>query len=56
MPRYEFRCPQCKAHLELSFSIHEAHQATCPTCLIDMEKQITVSGIVFKGGGWGGKP
>jgi len=57
MPQYEYRCPADQAMIELYQSFEDNSIPNCPQCGQQMNKQFnTPPGIVFRGGGWGGKP
>lgn len=52
MPIYEYKCLGCGAHLEKMQKISAAPLEECRECGGKLEKQISLSGFQFKGGGW----
>jgi putative FmdB family regulatory protein len=52
MPIYEYKCQQCGAHYEERQSVSDAPLTTCEKCHGKLEKQWSLSGFQFKGGGW----
>jgi putative FmdB family regulatory protein len=52
MPIYEYKCQQCGAHYEVRQSVSDAPLTTCEKCHGRLEKQWSLSGFQFKGGGW----
>jgi len=52
MPIYEYKCQQCGAHYEVRQSVSDAPLTTCEKCHGKLEKQWSLSGFQFKGGGW----
>ncbi|MFM8440332.1 MAG: FmdB family zinc ribbon protein [Acidobacteriota bacterium] len=52
MPIYEYKCLSCKKHFEIMQRISDAPPKACSECGGEMEKQISLSGFQFKGGGW----
>jgi len=55
MPTYEFRCGSCETYGTAQFSFEQDASMRCPRCNIMMSKIYSAPGLVFKGGGWGGK-
>ena len=55
MPTYEFKCPECGEIEELITSVYSNHSVWCVDCGVDMEKQFSNVGVIFKGDGWAGK-
>ena len=58
MPTYQYECNECHAVIENIQSIHEKTKAyvMCPNCNKRAERRFNNFGVVFQGGGWGGKP
>jgi len=52
MPIYEYKCQQCGTHFEKRQSVSDKPLATCEKCHGKLEKQWSLSGFQFKGGGW----
>jgi putative FmdB family regulatory protein len=52
MPIYEYKCQQCGAHYEVRQNVSDAPLSTCEKCHGKLEKQWSLSGFQFKGGGW----
>jgi putative FmdB family regulatory protein len=52
MPIYEYKCLECAAHFEKMQKFSDAPPENCPKCGGKVEKQISLSGFQFKGGGW----
>ena len=52
MPIYEYRCKDCGEHFEKRQSVSEEPLKTCEKCSGTLEKQWSLSGFQFKGGGW----
>ena len=53
MPRYDYLCPMCSERFELDVKWADAKETeVCPKCGGDASKQISRSGIAFKGKGW----
>ena len=52
MPIYEYKCLQCGVHLEKRQSVSDLPLTVCEKCGGELEKQISLSGFQFKGGGW----
>ena len=55
MPIYEFKCPQCHISVEQSFSVYMDPVIRCQDCGVNMDKQFSSPGVIFKGDGWAGK-
>jgi putative FmdB family regulatory protein len=55
MPTYEFKCPECGKTEELITSVYTNHSKFCDLCKIQMDKQFSSPGVIFKGEGWAGK-
>jgi len=56
MPTYEYSCNECGTY----GSIHQSFTddvpvMQCPKCQITMARIYSAPGLIFKGGGWGGK-
>lgn len=52
MPIYEYRCKDCGAHIEKRQAVSDEPLKTCEKCGGSLEKQWSLSGFQFKGGGW----
>jgi len=52
MPLYEYECRTCHARLEVIQRFADAPKKRCPDCGGRLEKLISRSGFVLKGGGW----
>ena len=52
MPIYEYKCQQCGSQYEVRQSVSDAPLTTCEKCHGKLEKQWSLSGFQFKGGGW----
>ena len=52
MPIYEYRCKDCGDHFERRQSVNDEPLKTCEKCSGTLEKQWSLSGFQFKGGGW----
>lgn len=52
MPIYEYKCKDCGAHFERRQSVTEEPLKICEKCSGTLEKQWSLSGFQFKGGGW----
>ena len=52
MPIYEYECQTCKKHFEYTQGIKEPKKEACEECGGPLERLISPSGFVLKGGGW----
>jgi len=52
MPIYEYECQKCKKVFEFTQGIKEPKKETCEECGGSLERIISPSGFVLKGGGW----
>ena len=52
MPIYEYKCKQCGKVYEKRQNVSDAPLTTCEKCHGELEKQWSLSGFQFKGGGW----
>jgi len=52
MPIYEYKCEQCGTHYEKRQNVSDPPLTTCEKCHGRLEKQWSLSGFQFKGGGW----
>jgi putative FmdB family regulatory protein len=52
MPIYEYECDKCKKRFEYTQSMSEAKKTVCEECGGGLERVISPSGFVLKGGGW----
>jgi putative FmdB family regulatory protein len=52
MPTYEYECQKCGKHFEYFQSMSEPRKTTCEACGGALERLISPSGFILKGGGW----
>ncbi len=52
MPIYEYHCSSCNDDFEVSQKITEDPLSECPKCGGKVEKLISQTSFVLKGGGW----
>jgi putative FmdB family regulatory protein len=52
MPIYEYECQKCKKIFEFTQGIKEPKKDLCEECGGALERIISPSGFVLKGGGW----
>jgi putative FmdB family regulatory protein len=52
MPLYEYRCTACRHQFEVIQSFSDKPKRTCEKCGAKVEKLISRTGFVLKGGGW----
>jgi putative FmdB family regulatory protein len=52
MPTYEYECGKCKKHFEYFQSMSEPKKTVCEECGGSLERLISPSGFILKGGGW----
>jgi len=52
MPIYEYKCLKCGSRIEVRQQISDEPLSVCEECGGKLEKQISLSGFQFKGGGW----
>ena len=52
MPLYEYKCAKCGNKYEKIENFSAAETQKCPKCGGKAERQISTSGIQFKGSGW----
>jgi predicted nucleic acid-binding Zn ribbon protein len=45
----------CKSHGTAQFSFTDEASMFCPICKKPMDRLYSSPGLIFKGGGWGGK-
>ena len=55
MAVYEYLCPACGWEQTHVHSIKETPEISCERCMVLMARQISMSSVHFKGGGWTGK-
>ena len=56
MPTYEYSCNECGTYGSTHQSFTEdVPVMQCPKCQITMCRIYSAPGLIFKGGGWGGK-
>lgn len=51
-PRYDYKCPNCKAHQVVVHDFHATDEFTCPECESIMRRVISVTPVHFKGSGF----
>ena len=51
-PRYDYKCPKCKAYQVVVHDFHSTDVIDCPECGDVMEKQISLPAVHFKGTGF----
>ena len=52
MPIYEYECQKCHRRAEYMQKISESPKSKCEWCAGKLERLISSSGFVLKGGGW----
>ena len=52
MPIYEYKCVDCRTHIEKMQKISDAPLTVCENCGGKLEKQVSRTGFQFKGEGW----
>ncbi|HYJ90887.1 MAG TPA: FmdB family zinc ribbon protein [Pyrinomonadaceae bacterium] len=52
MPIYEYKCEQCGLYIEKRQNVSDPPLTTCEKCHGRLEKQWSLAGFQFKGGGW----
>ncbi|MDB4964805.1 MAG: regulatory protein FmdB family [Myxococcales bacterium] len=52
MPTYEYECKKCGKRFEYFQSMSEAKKTECEECKGELERLISASGFILKGGGW----
>ena len=52
MPRYDYRCENCKNEFELVQSFSEAGNATCPVCSGEGQRVYHAVPVIYKGSGF----
>ena len=52
MPIYEYECMKCEKRFEYLQKISEPPMTVCEACQGTLERLISPSGFVLKGGGW----
>jgi putative FmdB family regulatory protein len=52
MPTYEYECQKCGKHFEYFQSMSEPKKTVCEACGGALERLISPSGFILKGGGW----
>lgn len=52
MPMYEYGCTQCGKKTEIIQKFSDAPLTLCPACGGPVDRLISASGFVLKGGGW----
>jgi putative FmdB family regulatory protein len=52
MPTYEYECKKCGKRFEYFQSINDAKKTECEECKGELERLISASGFILKGGGW----
>jgi putative FmdB family regulatory protein len=57
MPTYEYSCNECGTYGSVQKSYDDDIAGMeCPKCNLQMSRIYSAPGLIFKGGGWGGKP
>ena len=57
MPTYEYGCNDCGTYGSVQKSYDDDIAGMeCPKCNLQMSRIYSAPGLIFKGGGWGGKP
>lgn len=52
MPKYQYRCNDCGADLEVQQKFTDDALTVCPECQGDLRKVFGAVGVVFKGSGF----
>ncbi len=52
MPIYEYRCQRCGHTLEVIQRFGDAPRRKCPACAGRLERLVSRTAFVLKGGGW----
>ncbi len=52
MPKYQYRCADCGAELEVQQKFTDDALTQCPTCRGRLRKVFNAVGVVFKGSGF----
>ncbi|WP_296141077.1 FmdB family zinc ribbon protein [uncultured Tessaracoccus sp.] len=52
MPKYQYRCADCGAELEVQQKFTDDALTQCPTCQGRLRKVFNAVGVVFKGSGF----
>jgi putative FmdB family regulatory protein len=52
MPIYEYECGKCGRRFEYTQSMSEPKKTVCEACGGALERLISPSGFILKGGGW----
>lgn len=52
MPAYDYRCPSCDLIFELTRSLSDTSEVSCPTCGGPAKRVFSPVGVVFKGSGF----
>lgn len=52
MPIYEYRCTSCGHEIEVIQKVGERRLRTCKRCSGKLEKKISRTSFLLKGGGW----
>ena len=52
MPIYEYECEACHGRFEFMQSVKDAPKTACETCGGRLNKMMSASGFILKGGGW----
>lgn len=52
MPKYQYRCNDCGADLEIQQKFTDDTLTVCPECEGDLRKVFSAVGVVFKGSGF----
>ncbi len=52
MPIYEYQCKKCRKTFDYMQKFSDPPKAKCEACGGKLEKQMSASGFILKGGGW----
>jgi putative FmdB family regulatory protein len=52
MPLYEYECPKCNEHFDVSHGVNEKRRPRCPKCRSTSRRVFLPVGIIFKGSGF----
>jgi len=52
LPKYQYRCNDCGADLEIQQKFTDDTLTVCPECQGDLRKVFSAVGVVFKGSGF----
>jgi len=55
LPKYDYKCENCKSEIEFERGFGEDTEPVCTTCHVSMTRVWTPTAAIFRGGGWGGQ-